>query len=1081
MSTFKFGVIGDPGAFRVDGTDFYYNPKGNGGGTYGYVNSGPAQAAVTEALLEKQVTDLFHTGDSAYYSGSSSLLDASNGQYYNNYMAPYPSPIWLNQPYRDEQGDTVWPYDIYDFPNGFPNPIDGGPGGSADGINRFWPTPGNHDYGGRIAYNEINVTEGNKVNPPVGLSSTAVPTPYVEYFAWLTDPSLVDQNNINVGMADGTGQSGIYYSTTLGEQDNGDPLIELFSIDTQRLLMNVGGYYDLSNGFGTGDKQSAPYNYAYDPTKPYVQGTDTAAVLTNDPDNGQVQFEWLQQGLESSSAKWKIIMGHHPVYSTGGWGQTQPNNHISNPTIQKLLDALPEDSFDAYFNGHAHYYQRAMEGNDQGIGQGIPFVTLGNSGVALQSINESAYGDSIYDTSTPGMTQEIFMGSNSKSGSIADYLLPSDPFTAGVSGMYSVTDNGLYTGKQTGWTAGEYGFGYGFQHTEVDDEFMFFKYEQTDVLDPAITENLDEVTRNTALDGWDGLTLEDWSPAISDDMTSNEISAVMARFGITVAQDGTVAAATVLNAGSGYMSSTGGDYTVDFEVRGNNDAVLDDTSANPNRYAIVTLTFTDGSLSDAVVKDAGEGYTFAAQAFRGNNEPLPAEGVQNIPVTLSASLLEGWWSLPYTPYNDWYMVTDTRIDATATQNGIFGGLAVDINVASDRALEILGTEELPTGYSGLDQQKALLKPQQGIVNVSDAVGSLLSSAGMIMDGSAALEFDRLPAPGLINISFSGDPSSSYVVNFEGSDAGIFVDYGSWNTAGLELGDELISFSQDSLVGLSANRIDTQSGVYSFGLMNTNTLDELTLLSQAEGSSVGALTTEKIFTPSGTNSWLSSEGQALGSIAGQSIALTAGDYTPVAFDANGNVLMANSIVSSGSTFEATFDGGVEAVYTVQGTGAAANLFGGAIEVEVKRLGINENGLAFYEADPLTGAIVTSTGDILLPGDAGYIQQALALAKSADLVLAADDLPEYGAQATLTGLNFDPNANYGLLILHNGSEQTISSSYAEANANADVQMQAFAAPNRGAVWGIEDIMVSDTASDRDYNDLIVSINSSNFVVM
>lgn len=1079
MATFKFGVVGDPGAFRVNGTDFYYNPKGDGGGSYGYFNSGPAQKAVTEAVYEKSLTDLFHTGDSAYYSGSSSLLDAANGQYYNNYMAPYPSPIWLEQPYRNELGDTQWPYDIYDFPNGFPNPLNGGKGGSADGVNRFWPTPGNHDYGGRIAYNEINVTEGNKVNPPPGLSSTAVPTPFVEYFAWLSDPSLVTQNNIKVGMADGSGQSGIYYSTTLGEQENGDPLIELFSIDTQRLLMNVGGYYDLSNGFGTGDKQTAPYNYAYDPTQPYVEGTPTAAVLTTDPDNGQVQFEWLKDGLESSTAKWKIIMGHHPVYSSGGWGQTQPNNHISTPAVQKLLDALPDDSFDAYFNGHAHYYQRAMEGNDQGIGQGIPFITLGNSGVALQSINESGYGDSIYETSTPGMTQEIYMGSNSKSGSIAEYLLQSDPFTAGVSGLYSVTDNGQYNGKQTGWTTGEYGYGYGYLHSEVDDEFMFIKYEQTDVFDPAVTENLESDTRNQALSGWDDLTLTDWSPAINDDMTSNQISAAMARFGITVAQDGTIESATVLNAGTGYMSSKDGIHTVDFEVRGNNDAILDGTSDNPNRYAIVTLTFDNGTLANAVVKDPGEGYTYAAQAFRGNNEALPAEGVQNIPVTLSASLLEGWWSLPFTPYSDWHMTTDTHIDATPIENGSFGGLSLDLSIASDRARDILQNEALPTGYSGQGQQSTLLKPNAGFLNVSDAVGSLLSSAPMVANGAATVEFDRMPAPGLINIAFSGDPNSSYVVNFQSSDIGVTLDYGSWDTSGLGVSDDLITFSSTGTAGLSANRVDSQGGMYSFGLLKDQVYVEL--LKDAEGSTDGALTTGKIFTPTGENSWLSSEGQALGSIQGQSILLDAGGYAPVAFDANGNMLTVESVASSGSSFEATFAGGIEAVYSAQGTGAAADLFGNDVEVTVKRLGMNQNGLAFYEADPLTGAIMTSTGGLLLPGQAGYIEQALALAKAADLVLDADELPEYGIQATITGLGLAADLNYGLLILHNGNEQTISSSYSAANMNGDVQMQAFVAPGRGAVWGIEDILVSSGASDRDYNDLIVSINNTDFVIL
>jgi hypothetical protein len=239
-----------------------------------------------------------------------------------------------------------------------------------------------------------------------------------DYFGWLSNPSLLTkQTNVKVKKADGTGQSGIYYSVELGKQDNGAPLIEVFSLDAQRLMMNA-GYYGLSDGYGGNGYQNEPKNYAYDPTKSYAAGTNSAAVLTSDPSNGQDQFNWLKTSLANSKAKWKIIIGHQPIYSSGQSGSRQPDDHMSNPVLQRVLNALPEGSFDAYINGHSHYYQRVLEGNNQGIGQGIPFITNGNSGRILYAINQTNYGDSVYFPSTPGLTQAIYNEVGSEEGDI---------------------------------------------------------------------------------------------------------------------------------------------------------------------------------------------------------------------------------------------------------------------------------------------------------------------------------------------------------------------------------------------------------------------------------------------------------------------------------------------------------------------------------------------------------------------------------------------------------------------------------------------------------------------------------------
>jgi len=67
------------------------------------------------------------------------------------------------------------------------------------------------------------------------------------------------------------------------------------------------------------------------------------------------QVAWLEAALKASSAPWKIVIGHHPVYSGGVHGDT--------PYIVKhILPLLEEYKVQAYFNGHDHDLQHLEAG-----------------------------------------------------------------------------------------------------------------------------------------------------------------------------------------------------------------------------------------------------------------------------------------------------------------------------------------------------------------------------------------------------------------------------------------------------------------------------------------------------------------------------------------------------------------------------------------------------------------------------------------------------------------------------------------------------------------------------------------------
>jgi acid phosphatase len=67
--------------------------------------------------------------------------------------------------------------------------------------------------------------------------------------------------------------------------------------------------------------------------------------------NVGAQLEWLDQALVDSKAQWKLVFGHHPIYSAGaGHGDQQD-------MINFILPILRKHSVPAYFAGHDHDLQ----------------------------------------------------------------------------------------------------------------------------------------------------------------------------------------------------------------------------------------------------------------------------------------------------------------------------------------------------------------------------------------------------------------------------------------------------------------------------------------------------------------------------------------------------------------------------------------------------------------------------------------------------------------------------------------------------------------------------------------------------
>jgi len=67
------------------------------------------------------------------------------------------------------------------------------------------------------------------------------------------------------------------------------------------------------------------------------------------------QLAWLEAALAASTAPWKIVIGHHPVYSGGHHGDTPF-------LVQHVLPLMAKHGVQAYINGHDHDLQHLQAG-----------------------------------------------------------------------------------------------------------------------------------------------------------------------------------------------------------------------------------------------------------------------------------------------------------------------------------------------------------------------------------------------------------------------------------------------------------------------------------------------------------------------------------------------------------------------------------------------------------------------------------------------------------------------------------------------------------------------------------------------
>ena len=113
---------------------------------------------------------------------------------------------------------------------------------------------------------------------------------------------------------------------------------------------------------------AAYYTFTAGPVQFFALDTQSVALA-------QKQREWLDRELAKSQARWKVVYGHHPIYSDG--------NYEDRPDLIASLLPILADRVDAYFCGHDHNLQALRPQ------RGVRFYVAGGGGAGLYDVTPS--------------------------------------------------------------------------------------------------------------------------------------------------------------------------------------------------------------------------------------------------------------------------------------------------------------------------------------------------------------------------------------------------------------------------------------------------------------------------------------------------------------------------------------------------------------------------------------------------------------------------------------------------------------------------------------------------------------------
>lgn len=105
---------------------------------------------------------------------------------------------------------------------------------------------------------------------------------------------------------------------------------------------------------------------------------ESNALINPNSTDRATQLAWLDRELGASKAKWKIIYGHHNIYSAGVYGVNEVMRRDVTPILKKHNIKL-------WINGHDHNYQRSQPID------GTTYLVCGGGGAKLYPVKPQSW------------------------------------------------------------------------------------------------------------------------------------------------------------------------------------------------------------------------------------------------------------------------------------------------------------------------------------------------------------------------------------------------------------------------------------------------------------------------------------------------------------------------------------------------------------------------------------------------------------------------------------------------------------------------------------------------------------------
>lgn len=104
------------------------------------------------------------------------------------------------------------------------------------------------------------------------------------------------------------------------------------------------------------------YSFSYGNVKFIMLNTNelNGSRLTN------AQYSWLENELQNTTEKWKVVSMHNPMYSVGKWGSDNTRNGIARALAEQLKGLFAEYGVDVVLQGHDHMVSRTRPLNGNG-------------------------------------------------------------------------------------------------------------------------------------------------------------------------------------------------------------------------------------------------------------------------------------------------------------------------------------------------------------------------------------------------------------------------------------------------------------------------------------------------------------------------------------------------------------------------------------------------------------------------------------------------------------------------------------------------------------------------------------------